>query len=350
MTKDIIQDAFQKSVDEDCQFLLSSRLHDFGFRGTTCVEQSILGGSAHLLNFDGSDTMTACYYVQFGLNNGKPIGTSIPATEHSVMTSWRTEKEAILNTIEHFGTGIYATVMDSYDYERALFKVVPAVKEEKLKKGGLWVFRPDSGDPVESILLALKAGETSFGTTKNKKGYKVINGAACIQGDGINMPVVKKILDAALKEGFSAQNIAFGMGGGLLQKVNRDTMSFATKLSWIEYANGDKRDVMKLPKTDTGKTSLPGILRVKRDPKTGLASIYSRNPDDNSYDKDDILRVVYDLKPIPNVWDDFETIRKRVNDQWNQAPKVHDPITRELKEKVNVWIVEQRKLLEQDKV
>lgn len=55
------------------------------------------------------------------------------------------------------------------------------------------------------------------------------------------------------------------MGGGLLQKVNRDTMSFATKLSYIEYANGDKRDVMKLPKTDTGKTSLPGILRVRRD-------------------------------------------------------------------------------------
>jgi len=350
MTKDIISDNFSKSVDDENSFLLNSRLHDFGFRGCTSVEQAVLGGASHLINFDGSDTMAACYYVQFALNNGKPIGTSIPATEHSVMTSWRTEREAILNTIDHFGAGVYATVMDSYDYQRALDKIVPSVKEEKNKKGGFWVFRPDSGDPVDAILLALKAGENTFGTTKNKKGYKVINGAGCIQGDGINMPVVKNILDAALKEGFSAQNVAFGMGGGLLQKVNRDSMSFATKLSWIEYANGDTRDVMKLPKTDAGKTSLPGILRVKRDPNTGLESVISRAPNDNSYDKDDILRVVYDHKPLPNVWDDFDTIRKRVEEQWSKSPKVHDPVSKELKEKITVWIAAQKKLLADDKV
>src|SRR6185437_506721 len=124
------------------------------------------------------------------------------------------------------------------------------------------------------------------------------------------MPVVKRILEAALKEGYSAQNVAFGMGGGLLQKVNRDSMSFATKLSWIEYANGEKRDVMKLPKTDAGKTSLPGILRVKKDPNTGLEYVVSRAPEDNLYDKDDLLRPVYDHKPLENVWDDFDTIRK----------------------------------------
>lgn len=41
---------------------------------------------------------------------------SIPATEHSVMTAWRTEREAMENMIEHFGSGILACVMDSYDY------------------------------------------------------------------------------------------------------------------------------------------------------------------------------------------------------------------------------------------
>jgi len=29
------------------------------------------------------------------------------------------------------------------------------------------------------------------------------------------------------------QSVAFGMGSGLLQKLNRDTLSFATKLSFI---------------------------------------------------------------------------------------------------------------------
>jgi len=329
--------------------LLQSRLHDFGFRGCTCLEQSVIGGCAHLLNFDGSDTMSACYYIQFALNGGKPVGTSIPATEHSVMTSWKTEREAILNTIEHFGDGVYATVLDSYDYQRALNKIVPSVKEEKEKKKGFWVFRPDSGDPVESILLALRAGEKTFGVTMNKKGYKVINGAGCIQGDGINMPVVTKIVDAVLKEGFSTQNVAFGMGGGLLQKVNRDTMSFATKLSWIEYANGETRDVMKLPKTDAGKTSLPGILRVKRNPKTGLEEVIARSPSDTSYDQDDLLRPVFDHKPIANKWESFDELRKRVEDEWHKTPKQYDPIGQDLKDKIAAWISHQKKLFAEDK-
>lgn len=78
--------------------------------------------------------------------------------------------------IDKFGNGPFATVLDSYDYTRALDKIVPSVKDEKLKKPGLWVFRPDSGDPVDSILSALKAGEKTFGTTTNKKGFKVLNG------------------------------------------------------------------------------------------------------------------------------------------------------------------------------
>jgi hypothetical protein len=44
-----------------------------------------------------------------------------------------------------------------------------------------------------------------------------------------------QISEAAEQEGFAADNISYGMGGGLLQRVNRDTMSFATKLSHIVY-------------------------------------------------------------------------------------------------------------------
>jgi len=88
---DTIQAAFDKSVDLPLHVLVPSRLHDFGFRGCTCVEQSILGGTAHLLSFTGSDTMSAAYYAQFNLNGGRSVASSIPATEHSVMTSWPTE-------------------------------------------------------------------------------------------------------------------------------------------------------------------------------------------------------------------------------------------------------------------
>ena len=54
--------------------------------------------------------------MQFHLNDGEPVAMSIPATEHSVMTAWRTEREALENMIDQFGTGIFACVMDSYDY------------------------------------------------------------------------------------------------------------------------------------------------------------------------------------------------------------------------------------------
>ena len=59
-----------------------------------------------------------CTAVQFELNGGEPVGMSIPATEHSVMTAWPSERAAIKNMIAHFGAGLFACVMDSYDYAK----------------------------------------------------------------------------------------------------------------------------------------------------------------------------------------------------------------------------------------
>jgi nicotinic acid phosphoribosyltransferase len=207
MAKQIIQIGFEKSVDEEWRFLLHGRLHDFGFRGCTCVEQSVLGGTAHLLNFIGSDTMSAAYYSQFHLNNGNPVAQSIPATEHSVMTAWRTEEEAIRNMIDKFGTGIYSIVMDSYDYTNALKKILPKIAPYKKSKGGYFVIRPDSGDPTEAVLEALEAADAVFGSQTNKKGYKILQGAGVIQGDGINITTLEKIQNAVLEKGYSAQNV-----------------------------------------------------------------------------------------------------------------------------------------------
>ena len=53
--------------------------------------------------------------------------------------------------------------------------------------------------------------------------------------------MIKEIAVAVEQSGYSAQNVAYGMGGGLLQKVNRDTMAFATKLSKIIYQDGTER-------------------------------------------------------------------------------------------------------------
>jgi len=336
-TRQLLDDAFQKSVDSELHWLLDSRLHDFGFRGCTTLEQSIVGGTAHLLNFRGSDTMSACYYAQFHLNNGKPVAQSIPATEHSVMTSWPSEAEAIRNMIRKFGgqNAVYACVMDSYDYTNALDNILPLIHKEKTEKGGLMVLRPDSGTPVDVVLQGLRAADKVAGHDVNKKGYKVIRGYTVIQGDGVDYNEIKKIANAVLEAGYSAQCVAFGMGGGLLQKVNRDTMSFATKLAYIKYADGREMKIMKRPATESGKKSFPGILKVKRNDK-GVPVIY---PSDGKVDKDNLLEVVYDKGPVAgHKWRTFDEQREHVEREWAATPRNFDPISAELQAEVTAWL------------
>lgn len=62
----------------------------------------------------------------------------------------------------------------------------------------------------------------------NSNGYKVLNHVAVIQGDGCDYDSIERILQATMDAGYSVQNLAFGMGGALLQggdnsSVNRDT-------------------------------------------------------------------------------------------------------------------------------
>ena len=264
-TKSAIGRAYDRSVDDGQRASLNHSLHDFGMRGCTSVEQSIVGGCAHLLNFRGSDTMTAGYYAQKRLNGGRPVSQSIPASEHSVMTAWPDERQAVEQMIRQFGGDacMFSIVFDSYDYVHALKAILPAVAALHTQRGGMMIIRPDSGDPVECVLQALVAGEAVFGVDVNGKGYKVVRRMGVIQGDGINYDVVVKsqthshtcvatasavalrgrsltvlfdvldvcaVCDAVMAAGFSVQSVAFGMGGGLLQKVNRDSMSFATKV------------------------------------------------------------------------------------------------------------------------
>jgi nicotinic acid phosphoribosyltransferase len=354
-TKEIIQKYFNLSVPEAQHYLVNSKLHDFGFRGCTCVEQSVLGGAAHLLNFTGSDTMSACFHVQFHLNEGRPVGSSIPATEHSVMTSWPSEIQALRNLIKNNHNRIIACVMDSYDYENALDNILPQVKDEVERNKCILILRPDSGDPVKQVLLALKAGvKADFQREEvnvDGKNYIVFKTLGVIQGDGIDYKIVGDILERITAEGFSAQNVAFGMGGGLLQKVNRDTLSFATKLSHIRYKPGavegvpvtdvseggpesfaQEKDVMKDPITDATKRSFPGeILVLKKkfeDGSFGPHKVYTKEKGDKLIGNgthENSMITVYDnghvgISPKGKKecykFENFDQVKERLDREW----------------------------------
>jgi nicotinamide phosphoribosyltransferase len=103
--------------------------------------------------------------------------------------------------------------------------------------------------------------DAKFGSTVNSKGFKVLNNVRLIQGDGVNENTIRTILGSFQAYGYSADNIAFGMGGALLQQVDRDTQRFAMKCS-SALINGEWRDVQKDPVTDSGKKSKAGRVTL----------------------------------------------------------------------------------------
>lgn len=244
------------------------KLHDFGARGVSSYESAGLGGMAHLVNFMGSDTMTGIVFARVFYNTDAMVGFSIPAAEHSTITPFGRagETAAYRNMIKQFSKpgAIYAVVSDSYDIYNAVENIWGGeLKDEVIAAGGLLVVRPDSGHPTTVVLKCVQLLDSKFGSVVNSKGYKVLNHVRVIQGDGINEESIREILDALIGAGYSADNVAFGMGGALLQGINRDTQKFAMKCSWIDV-NGVGHDVYKDPITDSGKRSKKGRLKLVR--------------------------------------------------------------------------------------
>lgn len=266
--KQTIRAALDKSAEpEVAKAVLPFRLHDFGARGTTSFEQSGIGGLAHLVNFQGTDTLTALLYAR-RFYDEPMAGYSIPAAEHSTMTAWGEagETEAFRNMLRRFGGPgkLVAVVSDSFDIYRAVRETWgDRLKEDVRRMGGTVVVRPDSGDPtVVPIDVIELLGET-YGFSVNAKGYKVLDPVVrVIQGDGVNPRSIQVILELLLAKGWSAENIAFGMGAALLQKVNRDTLRFAMKANARQDAGGRWHDLAKAPATDPGKASKAGRLAV----------------------------------------------------------------------------------------
>lgn len=245
--------------------LLSFRLHDFGARGVSSLESAAIGGAAHLVNFMGSDTVSGVLFAR-EFYNEPMAGFSIPAAEHSTVTSWGRENEvdAYRNMLKQFAKpgSLVAVVSDSYDIFNACENLWgDKLKQEVIDSEATVVIRPDSGDPETVVVKVMQILADKFGYTVNSKGYKVLNNVRVIQGDGVNENSIKSILGHFQVLGFSADNIAFGMGGALLQQLDRDTMKWAMKCSSAKI-NGEWVDVFKDPITDEVKKSKKGRVTL----------------------------------------------------------------------------------------
>jgi nicotinamide phosphoribosyltransferase len=266
--KAIIRAGLEKTSD-DVKGQLPFKLHDFGARGVSSGESAGLGAMAHLVNFMGTDTLEGLLAAR-RYYGAKMPGFSIPAAEHSTMTSWGRDREeaAYANMLDRFdGAGaLVAVVSDSYDLDAAVADIWGgALREKVLTRQGSLVVRPDSGDPVETPVRTVKTLWEKFGGSVNGKGYRVLDPhVRVIQGDGMNIDSIARLVERMVAEGFAIDNIAFGMGGGLLQQINRDTLRFAMKANAMRDAEGVWRDVCKAPATDPAKGSKAGRQAVVR--------------------------------------------------------------------------------------
>ena len=254
-------------TSDDPAAQIAFKLHDFGARGVSSAESAALGGMAHLVNFRGTDTilgvLAACEYY-----GEEMAGFSIPAAEHSTITAWGKDREldAYRNMLRQFAKpgAVVACVSDSYDVFRAVEEMWGGVlRDEVIRSGATLVVRPDSGNPADIVHQTLEMLNSAFGSTVNAKGFRVLNHVRVIQGDGVNPDSIRAILERITRAKYSADNLTFGMGGALLQKMDRDTQKFALKCSAARI-DGKWMDVFKDPVTDHAKASRPGRLTLAR--------------------------------------------------------------------------------------
>ncbi|MGL4561384.1 MAG: nicotinate phosphoribosyltransferase [Brevinema sp.] len=295
--------AYKKSVDDQYYHLIETSLHDFGARGASSGESAAIGGLANLLNFKSTDTMEA---VLLGHNlydvPVSELACSIIASEHSTVTSWGighdNEKKSLMNLInivKENNDKIFSFVSDSYNFYYSIDhlwgdpQIIKLLKDNHITP----VVRPDSGDPSEVVLYALHSLSNTWGYTINSKGYKVLNVIRIIQGDGMSIDKINSLINTILEHGFSIENLSFGMGGGLLQKLDRDSMSWAMKMYKIKI-DGKWSDVRKIPSTQINKESF--------------------NPQNIVDDSDWVTHYQWDNSlSHPTIYkEDFKEIRKRI--------------------------------------
>ncbi|NCD68838.1 nicotinate phosphoribosyltransferase [Mucilaginibacter agri] len=233
--KKVVTQYYHETATDGAEAGIDFVLNDFGFRGVSSVESAKIGGAAHLLNFKGSDNLAGSGMAIKYYNAQKVYGLSIPATEHSICTllGREGELEVFKHVLRTFPTGTIACVSDSYNIFRACNEYWgEELRDEILNRDGTLVIRPDSGDPIRTLLEIFEILFNKFGFAENAKGYKVLPPQIrVIQGDGVNYDAIKQIYQALKANSISAENLVLGMGGALLQKVDRDTQKFALKCS-----------------------------------------------------------------------------------------------------------------------
>ena len=315
LSKQVIRIALERTSDN--VGVLRHMLHDYGARGVSSQQSAALGGLAHLVNFSQSDTTPGILAAKRWYNAVAPSNSG-PNSEHAGFTAWGRDHEAdaIRNMLETFrGEGVALVLTDTYDHENCVKNILGGELKEMIQNfPGLVGARPDSGDIVQVTSDTTEWLMDAFGYEVNSKGFKVLPPfIRVVQGDGVNMHSLKEVFLEMERRGLSAENAVFGMGGGLLQHVDRDTNNFGMKANAVRV-NGEWRDIAKTPTTSDMKVSKAGRLAlIIEDGQCRTVPRASVSPEQN------LLRPVFRNGKLLKKWDFSELIAQSespVPEEW----------------------------------
>lgn len=243
-------------------------LHDFGYRAASSEETAEIGGGAHLLSgARGTDTIVGMRFLQEWYGAGIGFAHSVAASQHSIMTQdGRTGEIEIAKEIVRRKEGqILSLVADSYDYYRFVDAMIANKDLIDYHKVTL-VLRPDSVTPTHNtpedvVAWTLHRLAEKLPVTETRTGHKRV-AFKVLWGDGLDAAAIARVATRAVENNFAADNLVFGMGGGLLQKVNRDTNR--VKYAVSARLEGEQWVPMSKDPLDASKRSKAGRVTLTR--------------------------------------------------------------------------------------
>jgi nicotinamide phosphoribosyltransferase len=305
MVKQRMRGLFERT--SDFGEMLRLYLHDYGARGVSSFESAALGGMAHLVNFDQTDTIPG-YIAARQYYNSLPVNGSGSFQEHTNTIAFgrENETESFRKLLTDPDFGLAGLLVDTYDHEHAVRQILgKELHDEVANYPGLVAIRGDSGDAIKVAADTCEWVMEDFGFTLNSKGFKQLPpNIRVVFGDGLTPETHYQMYAELERRGIAVDNVLSGMGGGLLQRVNRDTLNFGMKANAV-CVNGEWRDIQKLPKDDAMKRSKAGRLALKF---TG--DDYQTVPRDSIPAEENVLVPVFRNGKLLKMWD-FEELKTR---------------------------------------